>query len=251
MDQISTLKIRKFSDVNNEKITRFMSIEHAIDFIKNQQIHFSPLSSFKDKKEGANLKQASSPDEIFDNISTLTPEKRSEILYASCWYYGGESLHMWDIHNNPNQIAVAIQVDQNALVNKIFNKGNFKFHSDKLHSEQLEFKPSTFVYGNVKYIDFAKQDELNKKFYIGRFKDVAFKHENEFRFLLRQNNSDQAPTNLKDLKCKLINNAFKKLAVKLILSPYLSSDLAEFLAVSFKKLHPKINVEKSNYSKLF
>lgn len=231
-------------------ITRFTSLENVIDFVMNSQLHFSPLSSFDDCTEGKNLKQAA----LISNEKESKDQKvpsfvRRDILYASCWHIGNENLYMWDIYGK-NKNCLAIQLKTDSLLEHVFIPGDFWFSSKKNIDKEVdnnEFKISSFHCGKVDYI---KLNGNNTNLYIGRFKDKAFSHEKEFRFLLRQNYKGSPPVGLKDLKCKFINNAEKKINVRLLVSPYADDSYFEFIATAFKQ-YKNVVVRHSKFKELF
>jgi hypothetical protein len=254
----STLKLKPFKKSSDESellLTRIVSIEHAIDFIVNNQIHFSPFSAFKDYTEGKRLFECIDIDDEFDDYTkTLSPKERRKVLYASCWIDGDENLNMWDIYGKSEK-HVAIQINREELINKFFNTGAFEFKSETLNKSMPNsenknlFKPSSFYYGNIEYIEL--QTLGNQKLYLGRFKDNSFKHENEFRFLLRQNYRDNTMTNLYDLKCVLNQDEFKKFNIKVLTSPYASEATVNTLKKNISHLHTNIKIESSKFKDFF
>jgi len=238
-------------------LTRFTELEYAIEFIKQNKLHFSPLSSFPDKLEGKTFEQAKIEDENNVAGKSIPSKIRREIIYASCWYAGYETLQMWDIYGKDKN-CIAIQIDFNQFNQNILSTGNYKVESNflnriteprKLKKDGYIFRISDFKYGQINYIDFDNSSAIKKEF-IGRFKSNHFRHENEFRFLITQNYKDKPPVGLKDLKFVIINNSLKKLKIKLIISPYASSDYFDFIKVGFKD-QKNVEVIPSQLTKYF
>ena len=252
----SKIKLRQFKNSGPKQveiITRITSLQNAIEFIDNNTLHFSPLSCYKDYTEGKSFEQALIQESESKSDKKLIPNiVRREILYVSCWSEGEESLHMWDIYGK-NNYAVAIQIHLNDFINKVTNKGCFWFESksfgDLIRDYKSHFKPSSFHYGLINYCDLLIQ-ENNVKQFIGQFKELAFAHENEFRFLIRQNYFNHPPVGLRDLKCKFTNNSFKNIAIKLIVNPYAKKDYFEFIKTRFKN-QKQVEIIPSKFTKLF
>ena len=239
----SNLQIKKFKNRKSipDILTRITSLQHTLDFIENKQLHFSPLASFKDQKEGQSFNQFIKE----SREGEILPIKRRDIMYASCWFSGDETLYMWDIYGS-DKTNLAIQLFTNSLIENIFTPKNFWFQSDE---NKIEFKPNSLHCGIIGYVDQIKTPELSKP-PIGTFKDIAFSHENEFRFLLRQNYQDNPPQAFKNLKCKITNGAETQIAIKIIVSPYAESSYFEFIKKELE-LYSNVSVVHSKFRDLF
>lgn len=236
-------------------ITRIMDYQNVVDFVVNKRLHFSPLSSFEDFTEGKRFEEISLTEEQedFDKNNSASALFRRKVMYASCWYIGGESLHMWDLYGR-NERYLAIQMDHKQLVNLFSTK--FEFESESCNTSRitkdstLEFKPGSLHYGKVEYVNLLKINKQQGKLYIGRFKDKAFRHENEFRLLLRQNYKDSYLFDLRDLKCTFTDSDFTNLKLKIIVSPFAPSFYYEMIKNQLKDYHHVIVIE-SKFKKLF
>ena len=238
------------------KLTRFTDLDNVLEFVLNKQLHFSPLSSFWDYTEGKSLKQATLlGNEKESNEQEIPHYIRREILYASCWHIGDEKLYMWDIYGRDRN-CLAIQLNLDSLLENVLVPGNFLVSSENLekgsyNKEVLpqDFKISSFYFGKLDYVDLIKING-SKNLYIGRFKDKAFKHEKEFRFLIRQNYKGNQPVGLKDLKCRFLKNAEQNLNVKVMVSPYAQKNYLEFITKAFQE-YKNIEVIASKFTTLF
>jgi hypothetical protein len=178
---------------------------------------------------------------------------RRQVLYASCWYNGEETLYMWDIYGRSDRMF-AIQVCAEELIDYGFRSKEFFFESDFLNDNQFRlqtqtFKPASFHFGKVKYRNL--NNDLNfEGCFIGQFKDQAFSHENEFRFLVKQNYQKTTQINLQDLKCSFNSEQLMKMKIKVILSPYADLSLLSSLEVLFYG-YKNVSVEASVFTKLF
>jgi hypothetical protein len=178
---------------------------------------------------------------------------RRKVMYASCWYIGGESLHMWDLYGR-NERYLAIQVDLQQFVNLFSTK--FKFESESYNTSRitknstLEFKPGSLYYGRVDYVNLLTINTKKEKKFIGRFKDKAFKHEKEFRLLLRQNYKDSYLFDLRDLKCRFMDIDFKQLKLKIIVSPFAPSFYYEMIRSKLEN-EKWVQVQESKFKPLF
>ncbi|WP_395804176.1 DUF2971 domain-containing protein [Daejeonella sp.] len=248
-------KFKKHDKVSGE-ITRFTQLDNVLDFVLNHQLHFSPLSIFPDHTEGKSLKQAT----LLGNEKEINGQEiphyiRREILYASCWHFGDEKLYMWDIYGRDKN-CLAIQLNLDNLLENVFAPGNFLFSSKNLdegfnnkdsNAEKVEI--SSFHFGKLEYVDLVKKT-VKSNLYIGRFKDKAFEHEKELRFLFRQNYKGNQPVGLKDLKCRFLKNAEQNLNVKVIISPYAQKNYLEFITKAFQE-YKNIEVIASKFTTLF
>jgi hypothetical protein len=250
----STLPVKPFASNNgNSLITRITDLRNVYEFVKEHKLHFSPLSKFSDHTEGKKFDELKMDDKDQNNENSM-PIIRRKIIYASCWYNGGETLHMWDIYGKENR-QFAIQIDINELLTLGFHSGNFIFESTTFESykqvtnSQLDFRPSSLHQGLVNYIDLKSDIECKQQF-IGRFKDQAFSHEKEWRILLRQN-YDKAPLiDLDDLKCHFFGTDFSQLQKTIIVSPYANAMQVEELKKEFNSLQ-NIVIKPSIFTDLF
>ena len=239
------IKLSHFTTDNQNlkgNITRITTLENAIDFILNNQLHMAPLSSFEDRIEGMTYKDALLPADMEkDNIPI---DVRRNIIYASCWHHGDEKLHMWKIFSE-NNYSVAIQIDLPHFLKKVFYTESFEFKSSSIDN----FDASSFHCGLVDYVDLENKKDYKDK-YIARFKHKVFSFEQEFRFLLRQNNKENPKIGLKDLKICIDEKIMKKLNITLLLSPYMKSNTVDFIKKGFKN-QSNVIISQSRFSKLF
>jgi hypothetical protein len=250
----SMLNIKPFgSNKGNSIITRITDLRSVYEFVKESKLHFSPLSKFSDHTEGKKFDELKMDDKD-QNIENSMPIIRRKVMYASCWYNGGETLHMWDIYGKENR-QFAIQIDINELLTLGFHSGNFYFKSDvfeaynKINEGNIAFRPSGLHQGLVNYID-LKSDIDYKQQFIGRFKDLAFSHEKEWRILLRQNYEAAPLIDLDDLKCHFFGTDFSQLQKTIIVSPYANAMQVEELKKEFNSLQ-NIDIKPSIFTELF
>lgn len=239
------IKLSHFTTENQNlkgNITRITTLENAIDFILNNQLHLAPLSCFEDRIEGMTFKDALFPEDM-EKIN-IPIDVRRNLIYASCWHHGDEKLHMWKIFSEDNY-SVAIQIDLPQFLKKIFYTESFEIKSSSIDN----FDASSFHCGLVDYVDLGIKKEYKNK-YIARFKHIDFSFEQEFRFLLRQNNTENPKIGLKDLKIVFDEKIMKKLNITLLLSPYMKSLTVDFIKKGFKN-QPNVIISQSKFSKLF
>jgi hypothetical protein len=251
------MKIKSFTadDKFKKYVTRITDYNSVLEFVKHKKLHFSPLSSFEDFTEGKRFEEItlSEEQEEFDKNNSASALFRRKVMYASCWYSGGESLHMWNLYGR-NERYLAIQVERQQLVNLFSRK--FKFESESYNTSRitkdstLEFKPGSLHYGKVEYVNLLKINKQQGKLYIGRFKDKAFQHEKEFRLLMRQNYKDSYIFDVRDLKCRFNETEFKQLKLKIIVSPRAPHFYFEMIKNQLKD-HHHVEVIESKFKKLF
>lgn len=219
-------KNKEYSFRDDQFLWRYMDLHRLIYFLNTENIFFSPLSTFFDPLEGITEKHlhdkqyADAIDEKANEEEGL-PKKGKEKLFeekeeikqrfksrleeiqktyfASCWYLGvRESLAMWDTYSNKD--SVALKFDPAGLSKIIIGS------CMKTEAEDFDI----LVHGKVEYYKispFDPDDEGLKNCghrFKGFLKDLSYKHEEEFRFLLMQNNSDKTydffELSLKNLK---------------------------------------------------
>jgi hypothetical protein len=194
-------------------------------------LFFSPLSYFDDPLEGISQKA------ILENhvnvfptseASVETPQNRKfrddekqqpyqdflesvqKQLLASCWFLGiRESLAMWESYSNNDSVALRFKPDYLCdLMIKRFS--------------QLDDKSfDVMAYGKVEYLKLsplnANDASLNNSChkFPGFIKDLSYKHEEEFRFLLMQqsvytqyNFFEFAMGSLKNLEFNIITHPY-------------------------------------------
>ncbi len=248
------LNIEPFaSNKGNNIITRITDLRNVYEFVKESKLHFSPLSKFSDHTEGKKFDELKMDDKDQNNENSM-PIIRRKVMYASCWYNGGETLHMWDIYGKENR-QFAIQIDINELLTIGFHSHNFQFKSasfeayNKINEGNIAFRTSSLHQGLVNYID-LKSDIDPKQLFIGRFKDQAFSHEKEWRILLRQNYDKGPLIDLDDLKCHFFGTDFSQLQKTIIVSPYANALQVEVLKKEFNSLQ-NIVIKPSIFTDLF
>jgi hypothetical protein len=246
----------KHSQNNTETITRIVDFKSIIEFVKHKKLHFAPISCFEDLTEGKSFKEANFPPEDDQKNSKKAHSLiRRKIMYASCWFNGDETLYMWDIYGR-NERYFALQLNLYEFVELNINTKNISFESETFDHLRInkgsntEFRPSNLYYGNVDYINLLQEVKNEKRYFIGRFKDSAFSHENEFRLLLRQNYKNNKQVDIKDLKCVFSKIELKKLGAKIIVSPYAPSYIFEMIKSELKD-NNNVIIQKSKFSPLF
>ncbi len=149
MTKKSNLQPKPFTISSNSIITKITDLQSVIEFLKERKLHFAPLSVYKDHTEGKKFTDLKYQD-AQKNHDVPSPFRR-KIMYASCWYNGDETLHMWDIYGKNNN-SFAIQLDLNQFLQIGFYSKCFRFNSESLneYASRLktnhEFKPSSLYY---------------------------------------------------------------------------------------------------------
>jgi hypothetical protein len=183
---------------NGQYLFKYMDLHRLIYFLTTGKLFFSPLSYFNDPLEGISENILYNTDHrlinggISDNRQAGKQREQKQLyvhhlqkvqrtLFASCWFLGTrESLAMWETYSNND--SVAIRFDAKLLCNLMAD------HFKKIEEQDFE----TMVHGKVEYFNLAPfdpNDESIKKCghnFPGFIKDLSYKHEEEFRFLLMQ-----------------------------------------------------------------
>jgi len=195
----------------NAYLWRYMDIHKFLYFIFNKSLYFTRLDKFEDSKEGItinhlfyqSLKKKIDNHPMFDNIRTHMSvdtlggemniidaelERIQKSNFANCWVIGensSESVAMWNLYSKPNSLAIKIKYSE--FKKLLTEKG--------LHCYDSTRK----VFGSpINYIDFQNPDFANIKDFDSVFtKDISFKHENEFRIIVKEKEREIPPINYK------------------------------------------------------
>ena len=204
---------KKYAFNNDQFLWRYMDLHRLIYFLHSANLFFSPLNTFFDPLEGITEKHLHDK-QYFDTLENesdneeslsqksqerLVQQKREikkrfkshleeiqKTYFASCWYLGvRESLAMWDTYSNKDSVAL-------------------KFNPDDLCKSIIDackaVDPEDFdimVHGKVEYFKISPYDPNDdslkncKHRFKGFLKDLSYKHEEEFRFLVMQNNDEK------------------------------------------------------------
>lgn len=195
----------------NAYLWRYMDIHKFLSFIFNKSLYFTRLDKFEDSKEGItmshlfyqNLKREMDNHPMFDKIKTYMSvdtlggemnkidselEKIQKCNFANCWVIGennSESVAMWNLYSKPNSIAVKIK----------FSDFKKLLTSKGLHSYDSTIK---ILCSPINYINFQKPDLKSIKNFDSVFtKDISFKHENEFRIIVKEKEREIPTINYK------------------------------------------------------
>lgn len=226
---------KKYGFDEGQYLWKYMDLHRLIYFLNSSNIFFSPLSNFFDPLEGITEEHlqdkfvADTLDEKSRHIKDLNRQSREQIneeksavkhrfktrleeiqkiYYASCWYLGvRESLAVWDTYSNKD--SVAIKFNPQELCRTIIN--SCELVNDKSFDQM--------VHGKVEYFQISPFDAANNSLkncghkFTGFLKDLSYKHEEEFRFLVKQNNNTEhfdffelSLNNLKDLDFTILTH---------------------------------------------
>jgi len=216
---------KEYTFTNDQFLWRYVDLHRLIYFLNTGNIFFSPLSAFFDPLEGITEKHLHDK-EYLDAIDKRAdeegglPRKNRKLLeekeeikerfksglgeiqkkyFASCWYLGvRESLAMWDSYSNKD--SVALRFNPAELCKTIIDNCRNTVCEDF----------STMIHGKVEYYNispFNPNDDSLKNCghrFKGFLKDLSYKHEEEFRFIVIQNDEDNTyqffELNLKNLQ---------------------------------------------------
>ncbi|HLL41997.1 MAG TPA: hypothetical protein VK369_02610 [Segetibacter sp.] len=204
---------KEYTFTDDQFLWRYIDLHRLIYFLNTENIFFSPLSTFFDPLEGITEKylhdkqyvdaidaQANKEgglpktskeklihekEEVKERFKSRLEEIQKK-YFASCWYLGvRESLAMWDTYSNKDSVAL-------------------KFKPSDLYKSVIDFCKrtdfadfDTMVHGMVEYFKispFDPDDDGLKNCghrFKGFLKDLSYKHEDEFRFLLIQKDNDK------------------------------------------------------------
>jgi hypothetical protein len=163
-------------------------------FLNTEKLFFSPLSFFDDPLEGIteDLLYKHSPTDDKQNREDTSEQhvhpfsnylqKVQRKLFASCWFLGiRESLAMWETYSNKDSVALRFKPQYLCdIMSNSFTRFNMPDFTAMVHSKVEYFKLSPFDAADNSLKNCGHQ-------YSGFLKDLSYKHEEEFRFLLMQN----------------------------------------------------------------
>lgn len=185
-----------------EFLWKYMDIHKFIYFISKQKLFFTRLDKFNDPLEGSditglsllelfggilnnprNFKDNNKGKKEFEEYHKHTSEQviksRNQIqksTFGNCWFIGKrESVAMWQIYSSNDSIA--IKAEPSRLIESI-EKGSHKLSFDhKIIGKSMKYD----------FIMPVNEFEIkNKNHDVGFVKDIAYEHENEYRFMIKE-----------------------------------------------------------------
>ncbi|MDB5191896.1 MAG: hypothetical protein JWQ96_1459 [Segetibacter sp.] len=191
-------KNKEYSFDEKQYLFKYLDLHKLLYFLNTRNLFFSPLAYFDDPLEGISeqfMNENAKVNAARNTDDTPDPSEQNELLnsykkyfdkvqrtlFASCWFLGTrESLAMWESYSNND--SVALRFNSEELTNLM--KDRF------LKIEEKDF--STMAYGKVEYVNLSPFDPNDTELkncghrFKGFIKDLSYKHEEEFRFLLMQ-----------------------------------------------------------------
>lgn len=194
---------KKYSFEGDQYLFKYLDLHKLIYFLNTENLFFSPLSYFDDPLEGIseqflyenakvnadrNSKSSADPSEHKEFKSNYRQylNRVQRILFASCWFLGiRESLAMWENYSNNDSVALRFNPDSlcRLMIEKFSSLRGDDF-SVMCHGKVEYFKISPFN------PDDNELRNCGHKFK-GFIKDLSYKHEEEFRFLLMQKENEK------------------------------------------------------------
>lgn len=199
---------KEYCFTEEQFLWRYMDLHRLIYFLNSENIFFSPLSTFFDPLEGITQKTLHDKEYVDaiahkeEEAEGLSKKNKEELVeekqeikerfksnleevqksyFASCWYLGvRESLAMWDTYSNKD--SVAIKFNPSELCKNIIDS------CARLESEDFDL----MMHGKVEYFKISPYDPNDEGLkncehrFKGFLKDLSYKHEEEFRFLVKQ-----------------------------------------------------------------
>ena len=238
----ASMKIEHFNKKNGFSADtfawRYMNFEKLWDILHNKKLFFASLDSFEDLLEGLSRdlkirlelrkihkyelpKQQYEDFQFKNKLDVSFEELRNwqQGSYSLCWYLTEngnhfESIAMWKFFNVSDGFVLKIP-----LVNLITIVSN-----SLKEFNNIEF-PRAY-YGKVEYLDLRRHIDLlnntppNEDILPALIKHVAYRFENEFRFLLHRENIDGKFQHKKGLSIDLISEPlFDNSQIEIIANP--------------------------------
>jgi hypothetical protein len=205
-------------ELENLYLWRYIDSEKLLDFITNNQIHFSRLDQFEDPLEGLenqaryNLKLHNTTDNE-QLLSFFKLKSKDEIkkwqngIFASCWFLpskDSESLAMWNLYSNKNGFAIKIKLS--SLIE------SYKMAIENLIDKEV----IESFYGKVYYLDyFAVNDHANldSRLLTSMIKSPDYEHEKEFRFIFLRMEREKTIEDRKSIKLNFDTELIKNSSI--------------------------------------
>jgi hypothetical protein len=185
---------KPYSFDSEQYLFKYIDLHKLMYFLNTEKLFFSPLSYFDDPLEGITedmlYKHSATDDNQNPTYNTHQQEHPfsnylknvQRKLFASCWFLGiRESLAMWETYSNRDSVALRFKPQH---LCDIMSNSFATF-------DMPDFK--AMVHGKVEYFKLSPFDPVDTALkncghkYSGFLKDLSYKHEEEFRFLLMQN----------------------------------------------------------------
>lgn len=199
---------------------KFFDLYKFISFLKTKEIIFNRLDQFEDAMDGCSEEMAYSLSNDIRSSELNQPERnledyeknRNEFIlklntlknsqkniFASCFYAANEeSIAMWKLYAGVQGVAIR------------FNSMELYKNLRKVHyqtiADNTDLGGNKMDYINLLNTSHYKGDEDIKKLnqcYSAYNKDISYKHENEYRFILINHSFNNADTAFKTLKIDL------------------------------------------------
>jgi hypothetical protein len=222
---------KDYSFDEDQYLFKYIDIHKLIYLLYSENLFFSPLSYFDDPLEGisqealnsnhANIIQQCNDNDDNQHNKILQDdekavsynsylEKVQKQLFASCWFLGTrESLAMWENYSNNDSVALRFKPDYlcNHMISNFTNLEDPNF--------------DLMAHGKVEYFKLSPLDPNDETLknshhkFPGFIKDLSYKHEEEFRFLLMQQHMKKqysffefSPGPLKELDFDIITHPY-------------------------------------------
>lgn len=228
-----TLLTSRNAPVRSEYLWRYYDLHKFLDLLHTGQFRFSRMDKFEDPLEGIPLRalfayqtkldsdliQGLSLSELIldEQLRDLVPPSLQKKLrsvnaiqkstFVTCWFAEQrESLAMWNLYSNPEGVAVKIPFGK--LVSKL-----------TVPSEGV----SAYYGGMVEYLDLRKLYSAPgnsdvQQIKVALRKDYSFKHECEYRFVIRVRDHRN---DLTGINSEIID--LKKIGMKVICHPRMAA----------------------------
>lgn len=229
---------------------RYMDLHKFLSFIFKKSFFLTRLDKFEDNREGISLghlhslklKKHLDNHPIFDYVrkyhkidslgDTMNHfnkelEKVQKSNFANCWVLepnNAESVAMWNLYSSPNSLALKIKYRD--------FKNAFLQNKVQLHNENQKI-----VCAPISYINFQnpKEEDFNLEPEDSVFiKDISFKHESEFRIILKEPLREIPAVNYKE---GINKKSIEELHNKFFNYPGVNVKLTNFSDYPFEVVH--------------
>lgn len=230
----------------NSFLWRYFDLQKFLSLVIKKSIFFNRMDKMEDINEGISINQLllDYGDKVERKKVQVKSEsaKRQEMplkerqkkYFLSCWLiHHRESVAMWNSYSNSD--GIALKVNSHVLIKAITENGIAVKDNEKINQ---------MFYGKIVYKDFLNpnhrvsfKDEIK---IIGFQKDLSFGHEEEYRFLIKQEMFKYKGSEIGSFEILLKD--FDKLKFDLIFHPKMEGWKKE----NFKKVLASLGVKNFN-----
>jgi hypothetical protein len=241
---------------------KYLDLHKLIDLIASQELHFNRLDLFEDPIEGLSTRNLRATNllelinesenvELIEKIKDKHPnllenhdlesafravKQRSQ--FVNCWFHDNrESMAMWNLYSNYDSVALKVKAKSltdylEKIGEDFISRNGYRI---SLLSNKVEYLPLN---------PFDSSLPLQKRKYASFKKDLSYKHEQEYRFLIYAN--QQMAYDENDIKFYRLPIDLEKIDLEIICHPLMLQWKRNNIRKLLEKFKRNIIVSKSS-----